>query len=103
MEDSRVIKMKTDEYSSNKDNFEIDGELTVTITLNEYRNLVSVSATKDLLVKQAESDKYTREQENRALKEQNEKLKGENYDLLQKLQEIQEKSSENREDDYGTV
>jgi hypothetical protein len=95
--------MKTDEYSSNKDNFEIDGELTVTITLNEYRNLVSVSATKDLLVKQAESDKYTREQENRALKEQNEKLKGENYDLLQKLQEIQEKSSENREDDYDTV
>ena len=91
MEDSKVIKMKTDEYSSNKDNFEIDGELTVTITLNEYRNLVSVSATKDLLVKQAESDKYTREQENRALKEQNEKLKGENYDLLQKLQEIQEK------------
>ena len=103
MEDNRVIKMKTDEYSSNKDNFEIDGELTVTITLNEYRNLVSVSATKDLLVKQAESDKYTREQENRALKEQNEKLKGENYDLLQKLQEIQEKSSENREDDYDTV
>ena len=103
MEDSRVIKMKTDEYSSNKDNFEIDGELTVTITLNEYRNLVSVSSTKDLLVKQAESDKYTREQENRALKEQNEKLKGENYDLLQKLQEIQEKSSENREDDYDTV
>ena len=103
MEDSRVIKMKTDEYSSNKDNFEIDGELTVTITLNEYRNLVSVSATKDLLVKQAESEKYTREQENRALKEQNEKLKGENYDLLQKLQEIQEKSSENREDDYDTV
>jgi hypothetical protein len=103
MEDSKVIKMKTDEYSSNKDNFEIDGELTVTITLNEYRNLVSVSATKDLLVKQAESDKYTREQENRALKEQNEKLKGENYDLLQKLQEIQEKSSENREDDYDTV
>lgn len=103
MEDSRVIKMKTDEYSANKDNFEIDGELTVTITLNEYRNLVSVSATKDLLVKQAESDKYTREQENRALKEQNEKLKGENYDLLQKLQEIQEKSSENREDDYDTV
>ena len=103
MEDSRVIKMKTDEYSSNKDNFEIDGELTVTITLNEYRNLVSVSATKDLLVKQAESDKYTREQENKALKEQNEKLKGENYDLLQKLQEIQEKSSENREDDYDTV
>ena len=103
MEDSRVIKMKTDEYSSNKDNFEIDGELTVTITLNEYRNLVSISATKDLLVKQAESDKYTREQENRALKEQNEKLKGENYDLLQKLQEIQEKTSENREDDYDTV
>lgn len=103
MEDNRVIKMKTDEYSSNKDNFEIDGELTVTITLNEYRNLVSVSATKDLLVKQAESDKYTREQENRALKEQNEKLKGENYDLLQKIQEIQEKSSENREDDYDTV
>lgn len=103
MEDSRIIKMKTDEYSSNKDNFEIDGELTVTITLNEYRSLVSVCATKDLLVKQAEADKYTREQENRALKEQNEKLKGENYDLLQKLQEIQEKSSENREDDYDTV
>lgn len=103
MEDSRVIKMKTDEYSSNKDNFEIDGELTVTITLNEYRNLVSVCATKDLLVKQAESDKYTREQENRALKEQNEKLKGENYDLLQKIQEIQEKSTESKEDNYDTV
>ena len=90
MEDSRVIKMKTDEYGTNPDNFSIETELMVTITLNEYRKLVEVNATKDMLVKQAEADKYTREQENKLLKEQNEKLKGENYDLLQKIQEMQE-------------
>jgi hypothetical protein len=90
MEDNRVIKMKTDEYGTNPDNFAIERELMVTITLNEYRKLVEIKATKDALVKQAETDKWAREQENKALKEENAKLKGENYDLLQKMQESEE-------------
>jgi cell division protein FtsB len=85
MEENSLNKLKFNSFNCDTDNFVVDAELTVTITLSEYRDLVSIKATKDVLVKQAETDKWAREQENKALKEENAKLKGENYDLLQKL------------------
>lgn len=90
MEENRLNKMKLDNYGSNPNNFCIDSELMVKITLEEYRSLVEIKAQKDVLIKQAETDKWAREQENKALKEENAKLKSENYDLLQKLQELQD-------------
>ena len=99
MEDEKLRNLKLGNYNAESNNFRIDEELMITITLNEYRELVTVKATKDLLVKQAESDRYTREAENKSLKEQNEKLKGENYDLLQKLQNFEAMPKDNGEDE----
>jgi len=99
MEDEKLRNLKLGNYNAESNNFRIDEELMITITLNEYRELVTVKATKDLLVKQAESDRYTREAENKSLKEQNEKLKGENYDLLQKLQRFEMTSKDIGEDE----
>lgn len=73
------------DYSEDKNNFTIENELTVKITLNEYRELVSVKATKDMLVKKAEEDKYSRENENKSLKEENAALKAELYELQKRL------------------
>ena len=56
-------------------------ELTVTITLSEYRELVSGIATKDKDISIANDDKYKREQEIREVKAANDTLKAENYDL----------------------
>jgi len=99
MEDEKLRNLKLGNYNAEINNFRIDEELMITITLNEYRELVTVKATKDLLVKQAESDRYAREAENKSLKEQNEKLKGENYDLLQKLQRFEMTSKDIGEDE----
>lgn len=73
------------DYGEDRNNFKIENELVVEITLNEYRELVSVKATKDMLVRKAEEDKYSRESENRTLKEENAALKAELYELQKKL------------------
>ena len=75
MEENSLNKLKFNSFSCDTDNFAVDSELTVRITLSEYRDLVSIKATKDVLVKQAETDKWAREQENKGLKEENAKLK----------------------------
>ena len=63
-----------------------DQELRVTITLAEYRALVSSVATRDADVKKAETDKYSREQENKRLAEENAKLKAELYEMNKKAE-----------------
>ena len=75
------------DYSDNRNNYVIDGEITVTITLAEYRELVSVKATTDKLVKDAEKDRYERNTENATLKQENAKLKYEMYELKKLLEE----------------
>ena len=75
------------DYSDNRNNYVIDGEITVTITLAEYRELVSVKATTDKLVKDAEKDRYERNTENATLKQENAKLKFEMYKLKKLLEE----------------
>lgn len=69
-------------------NFRAEGELTITITLGEYRSLVSRYATSDMLVKQAESDKYERMRKAETLEKANADLKAENYDLKTELDEL---------------
>ena len=70
--------------SSGLFNLTCDQELRVTITLAEYRDLVTKTATRDADIKKAEVDKYTRETENRKLTEENAALKAELYELNKK-------------------
>lgn len=76
-----VLEKKMDNYSSNNDNFVASQELTVTITLSEYRKLVSSDATRSEAISKANDDKYERESEIKSLKAQVEALKAENYEL----------------------
>ena len=72
-------------------NYVASQELTVTITLSEYRELVSARATAKKDIEQANQDKYSREIEIKAVKETNDKLKSENYDLKCLVDELKEK------------
>ena len=73
------IKETKTGYSSNADNYvyteanddiSVD-ELTVTITLNEYRKLVTDQATMNAQIDKAEENKWARENENDRLKQEN--------------------------------
>ena len=73
--------------SSGMYNLTCDQELRVTITLAEYRDLITKVATRDAAVDQANKDKYSRESENKRISEENAKLKAELYELKKKLDE----------------
>lgn len=89
-----VLDKKLSEYNSNKDNFAAADELTVRITLNEYRELVSGVATKKSDIDAANKDKYTRENEIKTLTEENKQLKAENYELKKQVDELKEQQNE---------
>ena len=77
-----VLEKKMDCYNNNNlDNFTAPQELTVTVTLHEYRKLVEEVATKKQDIEKANRDKYERDCENRKLKEEVAKLKEEIYNL----------------------
>lgn len=76
-----ILEKKLDNYSYSKDNLQANGELMVTITLNEYRALIKEVATKQSDIEKANKDKYTRESENEKLKEEVNRLKAECYEL----------------------
>ena len=72
-------------YNDDPNNYVSPDEITVRITLAEYRELVAVKAVKDKLVKDAEDGKYQRETEIKKLTEENATLKAELYELRKKL------------------
>jgi hypothetical protein len=76
-----VLEKKLDSYSSNNNDFVAAQEITVTITLNEYRDLVSFKAVGQKKIDEANSDKYTRDTENTKLREEIAALKAEIYEL----------------------
>ncbi len=76
-----ILDKKLDAYSFEKNDFAASGELTVTITLSEYRSLVAGNATRKADIDKANSDKYERESENKRLKEEVSQLKAEIYEL----------------------
>ena len=76
----KIIENKTD-YMRNVDNFIVENELTVTITLSEYRQLVKNDAISQRQIDEANGDKYTRERQIEQLEEENKKLKSELYEL----------------------
>ena len=99
--DNTVIKdvlldKKLDRYGFENNDFLASGELTVTITLSEYRKLVKDVATAQARIDKAEVDRYERNRENERLTEENNKLKAELYEM-QKASEVIDKDEENTE------
>ena len=76
-----ILSKKLNKYGDNNNDFVATGELTVTITLSEYRALVASKATRDADINKANTDRFQRESENRSLKEEIAKLKAELYEL----------------------
>lgn len=65
-----LLYKKLDCFGNEKvNNFKEESELTVEITLSEYRMLVSEYAIKKYKISEAEQDRYKRESENGKLKE----------------------------------
>ena len=61
-------------------------EITVTITLGEYRSLITKAATADEAIRKAEADKFSRDADNKRLKEMVEALRAELYDLQKRAE-----------------
>lgn len=99
--DNTVIKdvlldKKLDRYGFDNNDFLAAGELTVTITLSEYRKLVKDVATAQARIDKAEADRYERNSENARLTEENNKLKAELYEM-QKASEVLNNDEEKTE------
>ena len=99
--DNTVIKdvlldKKLDRYGFDNNDFLASGELTVTITLSEYRKLVKDVATAQARIDKAEADRYDRNSENTRLTEENNRLKAELYEM-QKASKVIDKDEENTE------
>lgn len=95
------LQDKKMDYSFESKNFAIDGELTVTITLSEYRELIKTSATKEAAIKKAEESKWERDSENKKLKEENAALKTELYELKKRLDKAGANDTSEPIDDGG--
>ncbi len=85
-----LIDSKLGGYSSSENvkNFVGPGEITVQITLMEYRELVRISATVQMKIDEANKDKYTRESEIKDLQKKIEELRNENSELKAQLYEL---------------
>ena len=91
---NEILQKKIGNYNLKDDNFIAPGEITVRITLNEYRTLVANDATRKQAVDKANEDKFARETEIKAVKEENARLKGENYDLKTRIGDLIEQLAE---------
>lgn len=89
-----ILDKKLDNYGINNNDFLASGELTVTITLEEYRRLVKDCATREYCINEAEKDKYTREHDNEELRKENAELKAELYELQKQFAEDAEDEKE---------
>lgn len=81
--EKKLDRMGYGNESSIKD-FAVSNELTVTITLAEYRKLLSDVATSEYRISQETKDRFEREAQNRKLTEENASLKAELYELKKK-------------------
>ena len=85
MANNDTVSEKKLEYNVNRDDFSIEHELTVTITLHEYRDLIRNDATRKEQVEKANSAAYEAKRSNEALKKENDELKSELYSLKKEL------------------
>lgn len=85
-----ILDRKLGSYGTDDNDFLASGELTVTITLEEYRKLVEKCATREYCIHEAEKDKYVRESENEELRKENAELKAELYELQKQVGDDEE-------------
>lgn len=78
---SAVLDKKMDSYNWNSENYVAENELTITITLSEYRALIASNATKQYDIAKVNEDKYKRDAENKMLKEEVDALRARIYEL----------------------
>ena len=76
-----VLEKKLDSYYSDIKDFVAPQEITVTITLREYRDLVEKNAVSKDAIDKANKDKFEREAEIKALRDEVAALKAEIYEL----------------------
>lgn len=81
-----ILNKKTESYGFEKNDFVAPSEITVTITLGEYRSLITKAATANEAIRKAEADKYSRDADNKRLKEMVEALRAELYDLQKRAE-----------------
>lgn len=93
-----ILDKKLGNYGTNDNDFLASGELTVTITLEEYRRLVRECATREYCISEAEKDKYTREHENEELRKENAELKAELYELQKQIGDDEEDEQEQEQE-----
>ena len=91
-----ILDRKMDRYGFEEKDFVASGEITVTITLGEYRQLIKDCATAQARIDKANEDKYKRDAENDALREENNRLKAELYEKT-KANEVADTEMENTE------
>lgn len=91
-----VLDRKLDGYGADSklQNFVAPQEITVTITLSEYRELVSKVATRDADINEANTAKWKREDENKKLKEEVAELKAKLYELQSNQNNVKEEKSD---------
>ncbi len=93
-----LLDKKLNSYSSELKDFQAENELTVEITLNEYRNLVEEKAISEYKVKKAEDNKYTRDEENRKLKQENKELEMKLFEYRKQYGELAKPSEDEIEE-----
>lgn len=71
---STILDKKMEQYRWDTRDYVAEGEITITITLAEYRALIASDATKRHDIEMANKDKYNRDAENKALKEEVDRL-----------------------------
>lgn len=74
-EETQVLAKKINGWDRPEDNFVATGEITVTITLSEYRNLVKEKATKDAEIQELRNSKYSANEQIKVAKEEIAELK----------------------------
>lgn len=84
-ENDAIQDKKLESYGWEQKNFLAGQELTVTITLGEYRELVASKATADQTVQASREKVVKAEAELKEAKAEAERLKAENYDLQNKV------------------
>lgn len=100
-ENDAVQDKKLESYDWGKDNFLAGQELTVTVTLREYRELVASKATADQTVQASREKVVKLEQDLKKAQEQAERLKAENYDLQSKVMAARERNQESEAEPVG--
>ena len=72
--DSNIIEKKSKDYSFDRNNFVVEGELPVTITLNEYRDLISTVAESEEKLSKEKDKRYAAEAKAEALQKKLESI-----------------------------